>query len=254
MNEFLVTFKNYPNAIRLLFSRHFRWYLFVPIVLILLSFMGGNLVVSTLSDQLTERVKEYMAHLDFETPMLEKISMLFIRIAVRLTYLYLFLSLGGYIILITMSPILSLLADKADSEISGEKMKYGFMAFLHDVLRAIILAIRNFILQMVLTLILFFLSFVPMMGLITPILMFIVTAYFYGFSFVDYIVERQKRSLKDGIYYINKHLGVVFAIGIPFTLALAIPVIKVFVCGYLAMLSIIVATLVLTQKSVGNRN
>lgn len=248
MKEFFITFKSFPEAFRILFSKRYGWYLIIPIVLILLSFLGGNLVVSTLSEQLTERVRDYMSHLDFKTPMVEKISMLFIRIAVRLTYLYLFLSVGGYLILITMSPVLSLLADKAGKDITGEEMRFRFADYLHDVIRGIVLTIRNFVIQIIFMLILFFLSFIPMLGLITPIFMFLVTAYFYGFSFIDYIVERQKRPMKEGIYYINKHIGVVLAIGIPFTLALAIPFIKIFVCGYLAMISVIVATLVLNRK------
>ena len=144
-----------------------------------------------------------------------------------------------------MSPILSLLAEKAEKEVIGIYKNFGIKGFLIDVARGIMLAVRNFIFQTIITILLFFLSFFPMFGLITPALMFFVTSYFYGFAFMDYVMERQRKSMREGITIINRRIGVALAIGMPFTLALSIPFIKIFVCGYLAMVSVIVATIAL---------
>ncbi|MGL5683799.1 MAG: EI24 domain-containing protein [Marinifilaceae bacterium] len=245
IRDFFMTWRLFPSAVRILFSRAFRWYLLVPIVLIVLSFYGGNFVVGTLSDQLMERVREYMNTLEFQAPMLEKVSTIFVRIAVRITYVYLFLSIGGYIILVTMSPILSLLAEKTEKQVIGIHKNYGIKGFLLDIARGILLAVRNFVLQSIIMILLFFLSFFPMLGLVTPVLMFFVTSYFYGFAFMDYVMERQRKSVKEGVYIINRRIGIALALGIPFTLALSIPFIKIFVCGYLAMISVIIATIAL---------
>ena len=65
---------------------------------------------------------------------------------------------------------------------------------MKDIVRGIKLALRNMLWQTVYTVSILILSFIPLVGWITPLLALIVECYYLGFSMLDYSCERNKLS------------------------------------------------------------
>ena len=116
------------------------------------------------------------------------------------------------------------------------------------MIRGIIIAIRNFALEMLAIVLLFFLSFVPVIGLLSTPILFVVSSYFYGFSFLDYTAERRRLKLKESIFFINRNKGLVITNGSLFAGALLIPIIGVSLSGFLAIISTVAATISILEK------
>ena len=90
--------------------------------------------------------------------------------------------------------------------------------------------------------VLFFGSFIPLAGLVMPVLTFGVGAYFYGFAFMDYAVERKRFRVKESVRYMRHNAGSVTAIGTVFALSLMIPWLSVIACSFVSILSVIAGT------------
>ena len=96
--------------------------------------------------------------------------------------------------------------------------------------------------------ILFFVSFIPVVGLISTPLLFFISSYYYGFSFMDYTAERRKLTVKESIHFVKQNKGLAIGNGLPFALALLIPVIGVSLSGFIALISTVAATMAILKK------
>lgn len=85
-------------------------------------------------------------------------------------------------------------------------------------------------------------------GVVTPILTFGVGAYFYGFAFMDYAVERKRFRVKESVQYMRHNAGMVTAVGCVFALSLMIPWASIVVCSFVSLLSVVAGTVVVERK------
>ncbi|MFH1319123.1 MAG: EI24 domain-containing protein [Bacteroidota bacterium] len=147
----------------------------------------------------------------------------------RLLFILFYLFIYKYVVLILMAPVLAILSERADEIISGNRYPFNFRQFIKDVIRGIILATRNLCVELLLIVLLFFFAFIPVVGLISTPLIFIVECYFYGFSMIDYSNERQKLTVRESTAFIGRHRGIAIANGAMFYLLLLVPVIGLMV-------------------------
>ncbi len=145
---------------------------------------------------------------------------------------------SGSVILLILSPVLSHVADKAWVSEGNLEPHDSFSDVLKSVLRGIWVAIRCLILQIFCLLLLFILSFVPVIGVVAPLLSFVVSAFFYGQSMVDYAVERAENQgainpKRSGDFPFN-NVGLTIGLGMPFALAMLIPFVGRFLALFLA--------------------
>lgn len=172
-----------------------------------------------------------------------------LKLISRVGFFFLFLFFGGYIIVAIMSPVFSIISEKTEKILTGNDYPFDFFQFLKDIVRGVLLAIRNALLQLLISVLLFFLSFVPLLGFVTPILMFLVSAYFFGFSFMDYAIERQRLSVKDSVKYMRDNKGLVMGNGFIFAVVLLVPFLGVLISGFAAIVSVVAGTLLVAEKS-----
>lgn len=246
MKGFFSALGYYGNAWSLLFSPGFRRFLLVPVVLIVLLFVGGNLLVTYAGDNLYGLVRDSLAAWVEGVSWLQWVggaTNILIKILLKLLYFYLFVTFGGYILLIVMSPVYSWLSERTETRLTGRRYPFSCRELLRQVGRGILIVFRNMLLQTLLYILFFFLSFVPVVGVLSPVAMFFVSAYFYGFSFIDYALERRHLNVRQSSRYIYRNMGTVTGIGIVFSLTLMIPFFSFIACAFVSLLSVIAGTI-----------
>ncbi len=134
-----------------------------------------------------------------------------------------YFSLFKYIWLILGSPIFAYLSEKTEAIIEGKDYPFSFVQLGKDILRGIRLSLRNILWQTVYTVSILLLSLIPVIGWITPIFALLIECYYYGFSMLDYSMERHKKSPAESIFYISSHKGLAIGNGMVFYLMHLIP-------------------------------
>ena len=142
---------------------------------------------------------------------------------VRLLFMFFYFSLFKYLFLIIGSPVFAYLSEKTEAIMEGKDFPFSFLQLLNDVYRGILIALRNALWQTVFTVSIFILSFFPVIGWVTPVIMMFVECYYYGFSMLDYSCERHKLSPAQSIEYIGKHKGLAIGNGMIFFLMHLVP-------------------------------
>jgi CysZ protein len=153
------------------------------------------------------------------------LSFLFLmgEMMVRLILIFFYFSLFKYLFLIIGSPVFAYLSERTEAIIEGKDFPFSFRQLMKDIFRGIKLALRNTLWQAVFTISILILSFFPVVGWVTPVIMLFVECYYYGFSMLDYSSERHKLSPSESIEYITKHKGLAIGNGMIFYLMHLIP-------------------------------
>jgi len=102
--------------------------------------------------------------------------------------------------------------------------------------RAIKINARNLFKEILFIIPLFFLSLIPVIGIVFTGLIFLIQAYYAGFGNMDYTLERHY-NYKDSITFVKQHKGIAIGNGIVFMLLLMIPVIGVLLVLPLSVVS-----------------
>ena len=137
----------------------------------------------------------------------------------------LYFSLFKYLFLIIGSPIFAYLSEKTEAIIEGKEYPFSFIQLLKDIIRGIKIAIRNAGWQTVYMFTILLLAFIPILGLATPLITILIECYYYGFSMLDYSMERNKKTSSESIFFIGHHKGLAIGNGIVFYLMHLLPVV-----------------------------
>jgi CysZ protein len=142
-----------------------------------------------------------------------------------LILLLFYFSLFKYLFLIIGSPVFAYLSEKTEAIIEGKDIPFNFKQLLKDIIRGIKLSARNSLWQTVYTLSILLLSLIPVLGWLTPALAVLIECYYYGFSMLDYSMERHKKSPAERIFYVASHKGLAIGNGLVFYLLHFLPII-----------------------------
>lgn len=127
-----------------------------------------------------------------------------------------YFSLFKYLWLIIGSPVFAYLSEKTESIIEGRDFPFSFKQLWLDIRRGIRISVRNALWQTVYVIFIALFSLLPVFGWVAPIISLFVECYYYGFSMLDYSMERHKRSVNDSIYFIGQHRGLAIGNGMVF--------------------------------------
>jgi CysZ protein len=126
-----------------------------------------------------------------------------------------------------------------------KEFTFSWQQLMRDMGRGVRLALRNCLRQTFYIIGLLLISFIPVAGWITPLVLLMIECYYYGFSMLDYSCERHQLSPSESIRFISKHKGLAIGNGMLFYLLHAIP----FVGWLLApSYAVVAATISLYQK------
>lgn len=250
MKGFFIGIGAYGEACRILFSRKFWWFLLFPVFILILLFVGGNVLVSYAGDSIYGLIENQIGNWVTGISWLQWVNNavgILIKIILKITYFFLFVALGGYIVLIVMSPVYSWLSERTEAHLTGKDYPFSWHQLMREIARGIGIALRNLLLQLGFSVVLFFCSFIPLVGLLSPLFLFLTAAYFYGFAFVDYAIERKQFNIKQSVRYVNRNIGPVAGIGVVFAFSLMIPWLSIIVCSFVSLLSVVAAVVALNK-------
>ncbi|MBX3240052.1 MAG: EI24 domain-containing protein [Chitinophagaceae bacterium] len=146
-------------------------------------------------------------------------------IMVWLILLLMYFSWFKYIWLIIGSPIFGFLSEKTESMIEGKEHPVTFSGLWTGIKRGVALAFRNLLWQTVYSVALLIVSFVPVVGWISPLAALLTECYYYGFSMLDYSCERQKLTPHQSMEFISRHKGLSIGNGLVFYAMHGLPVV-----------------------------
>ncbi|MES2590193.1 MAG: hypothetical protein V4622_14545 [Bacteroidota bacterium] len=95
-----------------------------------------------------------------------------------------------FLILTVLSPVYCLLSEKVDNDFTGAKFDGGIVRIMTDLIRAIFIVIIALILNFVAMVIWWLFAWITGFHLLDEIMYFLIGAFFIGFSFYDFSLER----------------------------------------------------------------
>ena len=107
----------------------------------------------------------------------------------------------------------------------GKDFPFSFSQLLKDIIRGIRIALRNTVWQTVYMLSILVLGLVPVIGWVTPLLALLIECYYYGFSMLDYSMERHKKNTAESVAFIGTRKGLAIGNGIGFYFLHVLPII-----------------------------
>ncbi len=125
--------------------------------------------------------------------------------------------LSGFVLLLVLSPLFSLVSEEVTQKLSGKVYRFSITQLIKDIVRGIRITLRNMIYQYaIIALIYILLYFLPDLYLFEVIgtgLIILFTAYFYGFSILDYAMENHRMGYKTSVDYVRSHPGMAIGLG-----------------------------------------
>ena len=226
LKEIVISIQSYFKAHQFI-SKHRLWkWIIIPGILYMLLFCVGMYFFWTSSDNAVSRLSAFIG-VDrwLHHRQSAFLSFLFMMggIMVRLILVFFYFSLFKYLFLIIGSPLFAYLSEKTEAIIEGKEFPFSFSQLLKDMMRGIRVALRNSLWQTVYTISILILSFLPLVGWITPVISMSVECYYYGFSMLDYSCERHKLSPAESLAFIGKRRGLAIGNGLVFYLMHFIP-------------------------------
>ncbi|MCK8478985.1 EI24 domain-containing protein [Psychroserpens algicola] len=137
------------------------------------------------------------------------------------------LILYKHIIMALSAPFMSPVSEKIEAHLTGiEKHHHRNTSFKEQLWRGIRINMRNLGKELLITLPILLLKFIPVINIFSTVLLFLIQAYYAGFGNMDYTLERHFK-YRESIQFVRKYRGVAIGNGIVFMLFLLIPVIGV---------------------------
>lgn len=165
----------------------------------------------------------------------------------KVMFFFMFAFWGGYITLILLSPLFAYLSERTEEIISGKKYPFNPDQFMRDIVRGILISFRNLFIQTGWMILFFILGFIPVVGWFGALVLFIISAYFYGFAFIDYTSERRKMKIRDSVQFVRSNKWLAIANGTIFSLFLILPFCGVLFSGFAAIVSVVAATMAVNE-------
>lgn len=203
-------------------SKHRMWgYLLLPgllnLILVGLTIWFAIAVGDTLSDLIMSTMP------DFEDGFWKGTLSFFIALIVRIILFFIYALIYKNIVLILMSPVMALLSEKVEKLATGKEYPFQMKQFLRDVWRGVRIAFKNLIIEITIIVCLSLMTFIPILGWVAPLFIFVIQSYFYGFSMMDYTNERKKWTMRESSAYIYKNKWLAMTNGALFYFILIIP-------------------------------
>lgn len=152
------------------------------------------------------------------------------------------LILYKHIVMALSAPFMSAVSEKIEAHFTERKITQKSSQFIPLLWRGIRLNLRNLFMELLFTIPIILLGFIPLIGFISTPLLFLVQAYYAGFGNMDYTLERHL-SYSKSTHFVRMNSGIATGLGTIFMLMLLIPVIGIILVLPLSVTAASMATL-----------
>jgi len=237
LNQFFLGFKSYQSAFKYIDdNRLWKLFLLPSLIALLISILIGYLAWIS-SDDIVEylvRIFQIRDLTDFWGVIIEFTFVMLIR---GLT-LFIFLKFYRYFVLFFLAPALGYTSQRIYCIHRKTDFSFGMKVFGRKVSRAWLVAFRNLILEIPLTVVILFLTLViTWLAPLGPFIILVLESYFFGLAMIDYRNACMGMSMKESRKYSQNNFGLAIGNGICFNLILLVPIIGVMVAPVLALIA-----------------
>lgn len=132
-----------------------------------------------------------------------------------------------HIVMALSAPFMSPVSEKIEAYLTGvENHQHRNTSFKAQLWRGIRINVRNLAMELLLTIPILILSFIPIINIFTTFILFLIQSYYAGFGNMDYTLERHFK-YSESIDFVKQNKGVAIGNGIVFMLFLLIPVVGI---------------------------
>jgi CysZ protein len=235
--------RGYVGAFGLVSKLKLWKYFVIPIVISILTAAVIGLIAYGLSDS----IGQYLARIwiwdlgkETFTAITSFLGAIFVLVIGLILYKHIILALSA--------PFMSAVSEKIEIHINGSlKHNHRKTTFQEQLWRGIRINVRNLGKELLITIPILLLKFVPLVNIFSTILLFLVQAYYAGFGNMDYTLERHL-NYKESINFVGKNKGVSIGNGIVFMLCLLIPILGIIIVLPLSVTAASVKTVALLNK------
>jgi len=270
ISQFTTTTGRFFSGMRFIKANGLSRFYLAPIALTILLWIGGFSLVANLVDWISAWTHEYLeieAHPSGEgffssfgeswemlKSWINGASTLLLALMLKLVFWLVLGIVMKYILLILLSPILAYISEKAEAIITGKSYPFDIEQLTRDVWRGILIAGRNFIIEIALIVLMAGLSFLmPPLAPFITIAGFIVGAYFFGYSMIDYISERQQMNMQESNQFVWANAGTAIGLGVFISLALKVPFIGFLLASFTSIIAAVTAVIILQKNEMTSR-
>ncbi|HNF29910.1 MAG TPA: EI24 domain-containing protein [Chitinophagaceae bacterium] len=226
LKDFIIALQAYRKA-HLFIQKYKLWkWIILPGLFYCILFLVGMYFFGNTANSFIEWLKGFLIN------SLNKVNSSFLNFVVTLSgimiwviLMLLYFSFFKYFFLIVGSPIFAYLSEKTASIIEGKDYPFNFSQILKDIVRGIRISLRNALWQTVYLFSILIIGMIPLVGWFVPVLALLIECYYYGFSMLDYSMERNKKSVFESVNYIGVHKGLAIGNGFVFYTMHLLPVI-----------------------------
>jgi CysZ protein len=236
MNFFTGFFKAISNCFKgfsLIFEKGLWPYLFYPVAVWLLMWLGSILVFAAAAEKIANYFNEQLnfnqipdtgALLSFAKPILTGYFSVIIAWILKIVFWFISSTFTKYMVLIFLSPLFALLSESVEQKVNGNNYPFNINQLLKDIGRGILMSLRNMFFEYLIIATCFILTlfFAPLIIVTGPLLM-VVSWYFLGFTMIDYNFERHKMSISQSVQFARKNKGLICGIGIVYSFFMILP-------------------------------
>jgi CysZ protein len=235
--------RGYVGAFGLVSKLKLWKYFVIPIVISILTAAVIGLIAYGLSDS----IGQYLARIwiwdlgkETFTAITSFLGAIFVLVIGLILYKHIILALSA--------PFMSAVSEKIEIHINGSlKHNHRKTTFQEQLWRGIRINVRNLGKELLITIPILLLKFVPLVNIFSTILLFLVQAYYAGFGNMDYTLERHL-NYKESINFVGRNKGVSIGNGIVFMLCLLIPILGIIIVLPLSVTAASVKTVALLNK------
>ncbi len=131
-----------------------------------------------------------------------------------------------HLVMALSAPFMSPVSEKIEKHLFGIDHAHRNTSNASQLWRGVRINVRNLVRELLISIPIILIGFIPVVGFISSILLFLVQSYYAGFGNMDYTLERHFR-YAESIQFVRRNRGLAIGNGIVFMLVLLIPVVGI---------------------------
>lgn len=206
----------YSEAHRVIFKYRLAQYLLIPGIITILYCGLYFFLAAHFAGRISDEADSYPWWLSW----MGSITHWFVRVVYWGAVVGFFFVSLKYVVQVILSPILSNLSVAVEKRVLGQNPpEITWKEALQDMGRSLRLSIRNSVIEIFGCIAM---NFVPGIGQLGAVAL---SSYFYGFGYMDYVLERKRMNIAQSVAFVRQHKGLAMGLGFVMYLLMLIPVI-----------------------------